>query len=184
LVFLPNKIFSDYISQVLPDLGEENVPQLTYREFAESFFDWQWDVETHVAYLEELLSQDEDERQRRLERCSFKSSPAFQRVLDALIQLVTGEAAAFSDIYMGKKLLMSAAEQERLFGESYAYLPVQKRLLKIRQRILHVLRPLKKRRLRAVLNAIQQEAAFEGETWLDRKSTRLNCHVKISYADY
>ncbi|MFY9361520.1 RNA polymerase recycling motor HelD [Candidatus Darwinibacter acetoxidans] len=193
LVFSPNKIFSDYISQVLPDLGEENVPQLTYREFAESFFDWQWDVETHVAYLEELLSQDEDERQRRLERCSFKSSPAFQRVLDALIQLVTGEAAAFSDIYMGKKLLMSAAEQERLFGESYAYLPVQKRLLKIRQRILHVLRPLKKRRLRAVLNAIQQEAAFEGETWLAKAReavrrvrrelepllTRLNSQYKV-----
>ena len=165
LVFSPNRIFSDYISQVLPDLGEENVPQLTFREFAEAFFDWQWDVETQVAYLEQLLQRDEQGRKQLLASCSFKCSPGFRLVLDRLIDLVSTEAARFEDVYFGKKLLISAQEQERMFAENWSYLPVQKRLLKIRQRIMHVLRPLKKRRIRAAFHALCQEEAFEHETW-------------------
>jgi DNA helicase-2/ATP-dependent DNA helicase PcrA len=165
LVFSPNRIFSDYISQVLPDLGEENVPQLTYREFAESFFDWKWDVETQASYLKDVLRREAHERERLLASCSFKSSPAFQRVLDALIQHVLQETARFEDIYLGRRLLISAEEQRKLFTENYAYLPVQKRLFKIRQRILHVFRPLKKRRMKALLNELYKEEAFEHETW-------------------
>ena len=71
LGFSPNRIFSDYISQVLPDLGEENVPQLTYREFAESFFDWKWDVETQASYLKDVLRREAHERERLLASCSF-----------------------------------------------------------------------------------------------------------------
>lgn len=165
LVFSPNKVFGDYISQVLPDLGEESIPQVTFREFAESFFDWQWEVQTQGAYLEALLSQDDRAREQLLASCSFKCSPAFRQVLDGLVELVSSEAASFEDVYFGRKLLMSGQEQARMFAENWSYLPVQKRLLKIRQRLLHMLRPLKKRRIRAALNAVRTEGAFEHETW-------------------
>lgn len=168
LVFSPNKVFSDYISQVLPDLGEENVPQLTFKEFAESFFDWNWDVETQVAFVDRLLRCGEDEKKALLEDCRFKCSPAFQQILDRLVQLITEQSGRFHDLSFGKRPLISAQEQAKMFHENYAYLPVQKRLAKIRQRILHLLRPMKKRRIKAVLNAVSQEEAFEHETWLTR----------------
>lgn len=168
LVFSPNRIFGDYISQVLPDLGEENVPQITFQEFAESFFNWEWEVETQVSYLEQLVAKGEKERELRLQSCSFKSSAAFQMVLNQLIDLVSKEVSRFEDVYVGSTLLISGQEQASLFSENYAYLPVQKRLFKIRQRILHLLRPWKKRRIRAVFSRIQRAEAFEGESWLSK----------------
>ena len=125
LVFSPNRVFGDYISQVLPDLGEENVPQMTFREFAESFFAWRWEVQTQVSFLEQLLGSSPVERDMLLTRCSFKASPQFQKVLDRLVLLISDEAARFSDVYYGRKLLISAADQTRMFSTNYAYLPVQ-----------------------------------------------------------
>lgn len=164
LVFSPNRIFGGYISHVLPDLGEENVPQLTFQRFAESFLNWQYDVEPQVAHLEELLRLEGQERELRLQSFAFKSSLQFQKVLQALVELVIVQACDFQDIQVGRTLLISGEEQRRLFMDSYAYLPVHKRLQKIRQRILFLLRPLKKRRLKAALEQVQREPAFEYET--------------------
>ena len=35
IIFSPNRIFSDYISGVLPELGEQDVNQITFHECAE-----------------------------------------------------------------------------------------------------------------------------------------------------
>ena len=43
VIFSPNRIFNDYISHVLPELGEENVYQTTFQDFAEPFLGWEWD---------------------------------------------------------------------------------------------------------------------------------------------
>lgn len=174
LVFSPNRVFGDYISQVLPDLGEENVPQMTFREFAESFFAWRWEVQTQVSFLEQLLGSSPVERDMLLTRCSFKASPQFQKVLDRLVLLISDEAARFNDVYYGRKLLISAADQTRMFSKNYAYLPVQKRMSKISQRILHMLRPLKKKRVKQVFAALQSDPAFEEESWWTRAREAVN----------
>ena len=123
--------------------GRKTCRQITFQEFAESFFNWEWEVETQVSYLEQLVAKGEKERELRLQSCSFKSSAAFQMVLNQLIDLVSKEVSRFEDVYVGSTLLISGQEQASLFSENYAYLPVQKRLFKIRQRILHLLRPWK-----------------------------------------
>jgi DNA helicase IV len=37
IVFSPNKVFTEYISDVLPDLGEENTLQTTFSDFAQTY---------------------------------------------------------------------------------------------------------------------------------------------------
>lgn len=37
LIFSPNNVFTEYISNVLPDLGEDNTMQTTFHEFASTF---------------------------------------------------------------------------------------------------------------------------------------------------
>ena len=37
LIFAPNKVFSEYISNVLPELGEENTKETTFSDFLESY---------------------------------------------------------------------------------------------------------------------------------------------------
>ena len=38
MIISPNYLFSDYISNVLPELGESNMGQLTFGEYAEKYF--------------------------------------------------------------------------------------------------------------------------------------------------
>ena len=165
VIFSPNRIFSDYISHVLPELGEENVFQTTFQDFAEPFLGWDWDLETQLSYLEDLLRQDGAIREERIKTMAFKSSPDFQGVLDNLVDLIITEACKFSDVRLGRRLVISGREQERLFIENYSYLPPQKRLAKIFQRIMFLLRPMRKEYLKDVLGEVSALPAFDGESW-------------------
>ena len=165
IIFSPNRIFSDYISNVLPELGEENVIQHTFQRFAESFLNWQWNVETQVDYLEDLLRLDSIARENRLKITAFKSSAEFQEVLDNLVELIKQEVLSnFKDLQVGQTLVMSAAEQKSLFNENYSYLPPHKRLRMIYQRIWFLLRPIKKKRRAKAFKMVQHDPAFDGKS--------------------
>ena len=165
VIFSPNRIFSDYISHVLPELGEENVHQSTFQDFAEPFLGWAWDLETQLTYLEELLTKKSTVREELVEAMAFKASPRFQEVLDRLVELIVEQACDFFDVRVGRERIISAAEQEKLFTENYSYLPVQKRLAKIYQRILFILKPIKKRKIKETLRNSGKSFDLDGESW-------------------
>ncbi len=165
VIFSPNKIFSDYISHVLPELGEENVHQTTFQEYAEPFLGWEWDIETMMAFLENLLQSDKDSRNKRLEYTAFKSSQDFQQVLVELVNYVSREATQFFPVKLGDQVIITQREQAKLFAENYNYLPVNKRLAKIYQRIMFKLRPIKKELQREVFQDVAANPMFEEESW-------------------
>lgn len=165
VIFSPNRIFSDYISHVLPELGEENVFQTTFQDFVEPFLGWDWDIETQLSYLESLLGEHGKVREQYLEVMVFKSSPKFQGVLDNLVDLIVAEACDFFDVRIGKELVITAHDQTKLFTENYSYLPAQKRLAKIHQRIMFLLRPIKKKHVQRLLKGVSSLDNLEGESW-------------------
>ena len=180
VIFSPNRIFSDYISHVLPELGEENVFQTTFQDFAEPFLGWDWDVETQLSYLESVLQKQGTERETHLESMAFKSSPQFQRILDNLVAFILRETCTFFDVRVGRELIISAREQETLFLENYSYLPAQKRLSKIHQRIMFLLRPIRKKRMKSVLKAMGPVSGLEGESWWSKARAAVT-QVKAEY---
>lgn len=54
LIFSPNDIFSDYISDVMPDLGEENVSNSTFSEFSLAFLKPYKKIESYSEFLERV----------------------------------------------------------------------------------------------------------------------------------
>jgi DNA helicase-2/ATP-dependent DNA helicase PcrA len=50
--FSPNKVFTEYISDVLPDLGEENTLQTTFSDFAHTHLAECGEVESFPAFIE------------------------------------------------------------------------------------------------------------------------------------
>lgn len=52
LIFSPNNVFSEYISEVLPDLGEDNTLQTTFHSFASSFISEYNGVESYSSFVE------------------------------------------------------------------------------------------------------------------------------------
>lgn len=52
LIFSPNNVFTEYISEVLPELGEDNTLQTTYHEFASHYTDEYSKVESYSSFVE------------------------------------------------------------------------------------------------------------------------------------
>lgn len=56
LIFSPNNVFSEYISNVLPELGEENTGETTFHEFAISYAKEFKRVETFTDFIERFYT--------------------------------------------------------------------------------------------------------------------------------
>ena len=52
LIFSPNQIFSEYISNVLPELGEENTMQTTFHDFLTTYTNEYKSVESFTSFIE------------------------------------------------------------------------------------------------------------------------------------
>ncbi len=81
LIFSPNDVFSEYISQVLPELGEDNVLQTTYSDFSKSYIKDFKEIESFTNFIERFYkNNDIDEEKYRV--IQFKLSDQFKRLLD------------------------------------------------------------------------------------------------------
>ena len=56
LIFSPNNVFSEYISNVLPELGEENALETTFHDFAKSYIREYKSVETFTDFIEKYYT--------------------------------------------------------------------------------------------------------------------------------
>lgn len=56
LIFSPNKVFSEYISDVLPELGEENTGETTFHDFAKSYAKEFKRIETFTDFIEKFYT--------------------------------------------------------------------------------------------------------------------------------
>lgn len=84
LIFSPSDAFSSYISNVLPDLGDDNVLQTTFSDFANSFINRFDKLETFVEFIGNYYdnNNDKDENDENRFKCSYE----FIETIDKFIQ--------------------------------------------------------------------------------------------------
>lgn len=78
LIFSPNNVFSEYISNVLPELGEENTGETTFHEFAISYAKEFKKIETFTDFIERFYTGEENNP----EFVKFKLSRKMVDVID------------------------------------------------------------------------------------------------------
>ena len=72
LIFSPNEVFSEYISGVLPELGEENVLQTTFSDFASSYLTCFDKLESFSEFLSRCYGENGlDEEKEKLTKFKF-----------------------------------------------------------------------------------------------------------------
>jgi DNA helicase-2/ATP-dependent DNA helicase PcrA len=74
LILSPNKVFADYISNVLPELGEEHIPETGMEELATELLENKFPFQTFFQQVSALL---EKPHPAFIERIQFKSSFEF-----------------------------------------------------------------------------------------------------------
>jgi DNA helicase-2/ATP-dependent DNA helicase PcrA len=169
LIFSPNRIFKDYISNVLPELGEENILCTTFQDFTRKLLPNQLKIEDFNDQLEFILTIKKED-QYRIDNIHYKTTPDFYQVIKNYIQYLTQQGKPFSDLLFLEKNILSKEQLQELYEESFSYLPKKKRLLQIQRRAYFLLRPHAKQRLQYYLKLFAGDRSIVNEKELKARS--------------
>lgn len=171
VIFSPNQIFNDYISNVLPQLGEDNMLQTTFQEYMHKALGGDLKKENYYDMMEYILASEENNAyQKRIRNIKFKSSIEFMGILKKYAAYVEKAERNFTDIVFRGKMIISSKELQELYYKDYSYLPLKRRFQKIRERILFLLEPYKKERIREVAKELEVSGSFIDKVELTEKS--------------
>ena len=155
LIFSPNQVFSEYISNVLPDLGEENTLQTTFHEFASSFIQEYYRVEPYSSFVERYykgMKQDND-------LIRFKLSDKMGEAIEEFVKYYCKASKFLNDIELKEKVI-SADELNELFHERYANKPLFERLDLIAEKINNSYFKGTKGDYKSILSRMKKSANF------------------------
>ncbi|MHC6047440.1 RNA polymerase recycling motor HelD, partial [Listeria monocytogenes] len=109
LLFSPNPLFNSYISSVLPDLGEDNVQQLTFQEYIEKRVGKKFNIEHPFTQMEYMLTRQKHEGYNtRKEGIRYKASMEFKALIDSYVDFLSEDYLIFKNItFRGEKLIDS-----------------------------------------------------------------------------
>lgn len=122
LIISPNKVFASYISNVLPELGEEKVAETSMEEIASEILDYQVEFQTFFEQVAELLEKNDP---KHIERIQFKSSSEILRKLDEYVNHLENEGFEVKDIFVKGKPVPAWFIRESF--ERYKRMPLLKR---------------------------------------------------------
>ncbi len=122
LIISPNKVFADYISNVLPELGEEKIPEMGMEELANEALDKKVRFQTFHEQVNALLTK-KDEAFR--ERISFKATFEFIRLLDQYLAHIENHYFSPADFWIRKNFVPDWFIKEKY--ATYHRIPLLKR---------------------------------------------------------
>lgn len=145
LILGPNSIFMDYISTVLPSLGEIGVAQQTFKEFAMDILKLK-NVMSFKEYMERIINKDEELTNDFL----VKISPAFMNRLDQLVEYMNYNYYNIQQVSFPGKTIVTKQEIEELFNKYYKDMPLFRRSKKIKRIIYSKIRDERDKRVRKI----------------------------------
>ncbi|MFD2718598.1 HelD family protein [Hymenobacter monticola] len=122
LILSPNKVFADYISNVLPELGEEHIPETVMEELAADLLGNQFQFQTFFEQVSALLEQ---HNPAFIERIRFKSSFEFLSQLNKYLLHVENNYFNASELRVGRTAVPRQLLLDKFKG--YHRVPLLKR---------------------------------------------------------
>jgi DNA helicase-2/ATP-dependent DNA helicase PcrA len=156
LILSPNHLFSDYISNVLPEMGEDNVLQKTFHDcVSKSINQLPLRLETRTSHLETVLSNGNSlEQTIRADNIRFKSSKNFEKIMQEYIEWIqTSLVDGYPDIEFRGQMIFNKEEWEYYYSGNLSSMPIIIRLEKIKKMI--------EIRMRPFVNAVRKEKEAE-----------------------
>lgn len=144
-IISPNAIFEQYISNVLPELGESNVISVVFDEILTNILQNER-IQSRNQFLENLITSSGN---RKLIKSSleFKTSLHFKEILDRFIERLPERFINFEDIYHDNKLIIGK-EQLREIVLRRGEIPLGAKLKQLEEYILELIRESAEERIR------------------------------------
>lgn len=161
LIISPNTLFEQYISNVLPELGEKNVNSKTFEELISNILNAP-KIETRNELLETLLSSNNNLIKSSME---FKCSSEFVEMLNRFINDLPRRWIDFKDVYYdGKHISNRQLSKNRILNEKRAT-TLSSQLKQLESSILEEVHKNHKKRLEKLTDFVTtyKEHSFELE---------------------
>lgn len=143
ILFSPNAMFNSYVSNVLPELGEENMQQVTFQEYLTHRLGKEFQIENPYDQLEYLLTT--MDTATRVAAIQFKASVCFFEVIKSYKESLGLSGMLFQDIIFRQKSIVTAKEIAAHFYSYETSLKFHHRLEKTKDWLLTQVKEFEKR---------------------------------------
>lgn len=131
MILAPNRLFIDYISAVLPELGVNKINQTTYIDFMRSCLGQKIKLFSPNSKLMKLLEGNGTNKSMQW-ISSYKGSLEFKALIHSFVNELERKLAPSEDFVLENSVLMKGKRLKALFLKEFTYLPIYKRLGKIK----------------------------------------------------
>lgn len=175
ILFSPNSMFSSYVSNVLPELGEENMQQVTFQEYLDHRLSTEFYVENPYEQLEFVLTEENTPSyQSRLASIHYKASTRFFEVIQSYIKSLELTGMVFKDItFRGKPIVTAEQIAERFYNHDTS-LRFHNRLEKLKDWLLFKMKEIQKTErkkpwVQEEIELLSNEEYHKAHTYLAKK---------------
>lgn len=180
LIFSPNDIFSEYISNVLPELGEENVRATTFIEYASSFL-----KNKHFEDYDDFLSNLSNKNDKDVK---YKLSDEIENDINLFLKEYTKKIKLTNNFSIND-IKFSYKEINKLFNNKYKNLSIIEKIDKISEYICLKINSLTKKHKKQVKDYLYKKYNNSFNTYeiykefLNSKNIEYEITDNISYED-
>lgn len=150
MILAPNRLFIEYIADVLPELGVDRICQTTYADYVQNTIGIKLKLQNPNEHLEQIIEGNLSLPPFNIPK--LKGSLQYKEILDRLIRRHELKLASLfdEDVYIEKYKIMHGSHLKKLFLEEFAYMPIEKRI----ERIKKIIQTEVKRKSKAVLTSL------------------------------
>ena len=155
MIMAPNRFFLSYISDVLPDLGVDQVMQTTFSDFVASCLELnfkKWRIVPAMEAVADAINASQH-KSTRMEAARLKSDLRFMAVIKRYCAQIEKECLPPTGFMVEGYEIFTHEAIVELFLHTYTYLPTDKRVKEIEKHLSNTL----KREIPLIVNHIEAE---------------------------
>ena len=157
LIFSPNNIFTEYISDVLPSLGEDNTLQTTFADYLNTFIDEFEYVESFTDFVSRYYSYSEVNP----DLVEYKQSDQIIDDLDNYLDNYISNCKFTSDFKEGVKNLILKDDLNEMLHDRYSKLPLFERLDEMAEKLSSNYYKGSKKKIPTFMKLFRENSNFE-----------------------
>ena len=189
MIIAPTKFFLNYISNILPDLGVNDVKQYTFEDFAYDVIGKRLKISDNNEKLVMIVNNDiAKEYQGKvdviLQESKFKSSIRFKRVIDDYLNYIEANYIPKEDFCFSGKTIMSYEDINELFINTYNMYNFSARINEIEKNLTYEFR----KKSEEIINDLKQKRSLAIEGLVGAKRVEVyesfEKEIKLIEKDY
>lgn len=145
MIIAPTKFFLNYISNILPDLGVNNVKQCTFEDFAYDVIGKKLNISDSNEKLVIIVNKEFDDINKgkidiMIKEAKYKSSIKFKKIVDDYLLQIENNYIPKNDFYFKDYEIMSYNNINKLFKETYKMYNYNDRIKEIEKNLISELK--------------------------------------------